>query len=228
MERRVSERFDFLRRAVSGVKKPISVIASWPNNSSEVPRGSPKLCRILAQSQPVLDFSKSSGASSLDLPKRTRPAGYAANISSFEWGTFVNEEGLEFRYPSRYYITCAAESLKCFLNAQHMPFHVFEVQCAGLEMHWRSDLAKVLETRRPVYGCMSVYTGKEEFEIEHFAIPVIKDNRIVELRGWFYEAYNGSLPKVYWGGVRSVRRFERSRIVELPSRVLETFSRLAI
>ncbi len=123
---------------------------------------------------------------------------------------------------TRFHVMSANPALLAFLGQATPGFHVFALSCAGLEKLWRDDLAKVLETRRPIAGRLTVLLDTGHAELEHVALPVLDAGRVVAIRGWFdqIDGTGISARQIDWAGVRDVRRLDRSRAFNLPARLL--------
>lgn len=122
----------------------------------------------------------------------------------------------------RFQVVDADPELLTCLGRVAVGFHVFELSCAGLERHWRDDLAKVLETRCPIAGRLTVFVNADHAELEHIALPVIDAGRVVAIRGWFdqIDGTGVSVSQIEWTNIRQVRRAERSRPFDLPARFI--------
>lgn len=131
-------------------------------------------------------------------------------------------DALEVPPVTRFRVTGANPAFLAFLGRATPGFHVFELSCAGLERLWRDDLAKVLETRRPIAGRLTVLLDSGHAELEHVALPVLDAGRVVAIRGWFdqIDGTGVSVRQIDWAGLRDVRRLERARMFPLPARLM--------
>ena len=122
----------------------------------------------------------------------------------------------------RFNIVEADAPLLSFLRQPSAPFEVLQLACSGLQYHWRSDLAKILENQAPMVGQMSMLTDRLDIVVDHIAIPVLGAGGISKIRGWFTFSHSISDEGLDfdWSDIAIVRRAQRSRHISLPPRLL--------
>ncbi len=143
----------------------------------------------------------------------------ADNLASYRVSVETDCPVLRFR------VTRGSDGFLTFAGRPDIGFEVLELICSGFHYHWRSDLAKVAESRTPHLGRMSITDGHLGCHIEHLAIPRFNNGRLVEVCGWFcFDRHEeGRMPpKVLWNDVTIARRSRRSRPIKMPWRLLWT------
>ena len=110
----------------------------------------------------------------------------------------------------RFHVLEADGTLLRLVGRAEAGFEVLDVYRAGLQYHWRSDLARAYDEQAPIFGRMYATSGARELIIEHLAVPMLVRHRVREVRGWF--AFEPDLADDLdtTGGLTMVRRPLRS------------------
>lgn len=115
----------------------------------------------------------------------------------------------------------ADESSLSFLNQQASGFYIQNLDCADFQRHWASDVVRVLEKAKPMYGQIVIQAEALELIIEHIAVPIFDKQRISHVRGWF--SFSRDIAKggvgFAWDRVSVIRRSLRSQALSMPARL---------
>ncbi len=140
----------------------------------------------------------------------------AKNLVSYRVSVEADQRMLRFR------ITSGSEGFLFFVDRPETGFEVLELICSGFQYHWRSDLAKVAESRVPHLGRIFITGAGSDCAVEHLAIPLFRNHRLIEISGWFCfeeSEISGMPPMVTWDEITIARRLRRSQPIRLPRRL---------
>lgn len=213
-----------LRGSLPGLRGRTSITRSSPAPGDRMPVASPRIRRAMADLRGRA--SRTDGASTASGDPGQALA-YCVRPRLFTSRARPGFDALDVPSVTRFHVVGGDPALLAFLGKARPGFHVFELSCAGLEALWRDDLAKVLETRRPIAGRLTVLLHAGHAEFEHVALPVLDAGRVVAIRGWFdqIDGTGVSARQIDWASVRDVRRSERSRAFSLPARLMRPDAR---
>jgi hypothetical protein len=121
----------------------------------------------------------------------------------------------------RFHLAEADGNLLCFAGLPAPGFEVLQVQRAGLQFHWRSDLVRAFDEGRPILGRFHALSPSHEFIVEHLAVPIHTRHRIREVRGWFVFSQDVTSETCDVEQVGMFRRPVRSQVVPLPAQLTE-------
>lgn len=158
-------------------------------------------------------FDRLLAAKSLDTLAPT-PADDAACLFAYRARPDANAPFLRFQ------VTTADSDLLRFLGTPAPGFEILQVQQAGFQFHWRSDLVRAYDEQAAILGGFCAFAARGELTIEHLAVPVIQRHRVREIRGWV--GLGRDLLEDLCGpeSLSMTRRPLRSRHVRLPRRLL--------